>query len=281
MVITPLSLSLAASSVLTAGHQYFAWYVSFQKLKKKKQAAKRKGISTEEADGGADPAAKPALEQPTPPEDGAMAAEAAENSADKASTAPEGDVEKTEEEAEVKGRTGDIPEVPSVDVEMPDTSEVVEVQVEMDVGGADIATSIEKEDTMVTAEEGLPAPPAAPTNGNLSSVVGRQHKKSVSFVMAEADVETLAGGVTGGGGSPAKAVPPLPPATLHTVGDADMDNGNAAAGANEAFLRRNFSLGDHLEQVQTDLEGFWNSSTSARSIDVRHYGSKNMQTLHE
>ncbi len=258
IVRTLLSLSAAASSVLTVGHPCFALYVSIQKLKKKKQAAKRKGISTEEADGGTDPASKPAPEQPTPaPEGGAMAADAAEDDAEKAATAPEAAVEKAEVEREVKGRAEDVPEVPSVDMEMPDTSEVVEVQVEMDVGGADIATSIEKEDTIVVTEEGLPAPPAAPTNGNLSSVVGRQHKKSVSFVMAEADIETLASGVTGSDGSAAKAVPPLPPATLHTIGNADMDNGNAAAGTNEAFLRRNFSLGGHLEQVQTCAFGIY------------------------
>ena len=227
---------------------------SIQKLKKKKQAAKRKGITTEEADGGADIAATPALEQPIPAaEDGTIATDVVEVGVEKTAIAPStaGDVEKAEVQGEAEVRTEDMPEVPPVDVEMPDTSGVVEVHVEMDVGGADILTSIEKDDTMVMAEGGLPTPPAAPTNGNLSSVVGRHHKKSVSFVMAEADVETLAGSVSGSDGSGAKAVPPLPPTTLHTVGNADVDVCNASAGANEAFLRRNFSLGGHLEQVRT------------------------------
>lgn len=160
----------------------------------------------------------------------------------------------------VEGGTEDVPHVPSVDVEMPDASEVVEVEVEVGVGGGDMVvdpiSSIEKDDAMVTsvAGDGLPVPPAAPTNGNLSSVVGSHHKKSVSFVMTGTDAEALVGGGSGNDdGSRAKAVPPLPPATLHTVGGAEVDKLSATASANVAFLRRNFSFGGDPEQVHTLL----------------------------
>lgn len=159
----------------------------------------------------------------------------------------------------VGGGTEDVPHVPSVDVEMADASEVIEVEVEVGVGGGsdmvvDPISSIEKDDAMVTsvAGDGLPVPPTAPTNGNLSSVVGSHHKKSVSFVMTGTDAEALVGGGSGNNdGSRAKAVPPLPPPTLHTVGGAEVDKLSAAASANEAFLHRNFSLGGDRAQVHS------------------------------
>lgn len=154
----------------------------------------------------------------------------------------------------------DVPHVPSVDVEMPDASEVAEVEVEVGGGGGDMVldpiSSIAKEDAMVTsvAGDGLPVPPAAPTNGNLSSVVGSHHKKSVSFVMTGTDAEALVSGGSGkDDGSGANAVPPLPPATLHTIDAAEVDTLSAAGSANEAFLHRNFSLGGDPAQVYTTL----------------------------
>eukprot|EP00752_Nemacystus_decipiens_P009400 g8403.t1 len=207
-----------------------------KKLKKKKQAAKRKGISTEEAEGPADPSSRPAPGG----EGGAIATD---------------DADSKEVKENVEGGTEDIPHVPAVDVEMPDASEVVEVEVEVGVGGEDMVvdpiSSIEKDDAMVTsvAGDGLPVPPAAPTNGNLSCVVGSHHKKSVSFVMAGTDAETLLGGGSGNDDdSRAKPVPPMPPSTLHTVGGAEVGKPSAAARANEVFLHRNFSLGAAPEQ---------------------------------
>lgn len=217
---------------------------SKQQLKKKKQAAKRKGVATEEGAVGTDPAARPALSQPAPePANGTAIGSTG------------GDTEKVEAKGEEGGqdRAEDVPRVPPVDVEMPDASDVV--QVEVAVGDADmvvdpVASIIEK------AADGLPAPPAAPTNGNLSSVV-RSHHKSVSFVMTEAEVEDLgSGSVTeSDGGARAKTLPPLPPSNPNTVCSGDVGQGDAAAGANEAFLRRNFSLGGVSEQVRGGLGG--------------------------
>ncbi|CBJ30526.1 Serine/threonine-protein kinase SRPK1, putative [Ectocarpus siliculosus] len=208
-----------------------------KKLKKKKQAAKRKGIATEEGAVGADPAARPALSQPLPePANGTAIGSTG------------GDTEKVEAKGEEGGqdRAEDVPRVPPVDVEMPDASDVV--QVEVAVGDADmvvdpVASIIEK------AGDGLPVPPAAPTNGNLSSVV-RSHHKNVSFVMTEAEVEDLGSGsvAESDGGARTKTLPPLPPSTPNTVRSGGVGQGDAAAGANEAFLRRNFSLGSVSEQ---------------------------------
>lgn len=157
----------------------------------------------------------------------------------------------------VGGGAEDVPHVPSVDVEMPDAPEVVEVEVEVGVGGGgmvvDPISSIEKDDGIVTsvAGDGFPVPPAAPTNGNLSSIVGSHHKKSVSFVMTGTDVEALVAGESGNDdGSVAGAVPPLPPATLHTVGCGKIDELRTTGSPNEAFLHRNFSLGGDPEQVR-------------------------------
>lgn len=236
----------------------FALCVSKQQLKKKKQAAKRKGISTDEAEGNAGPGAQPVPAQPAPePEGGATGIGLAGGDAEKAAMVQGGNVEKAGAEGDVEGHTEDVPCVPSVDVEMPDASEGVELEVAL--GDADMVvdpvTSItEIDDAMVVSVAGddLPVPPTAPTNGNLSSVVGPHHKKSVSFVMAEADIETLVGCVSSSdGGAGAKVVPPLPPVVLHAAGSRDVGNDSAAAGANEAFLRRNFNLGGDPEQVQT------------------------------
>lgn len=215
---------------------------SKQQLKKKKQAAKRKGIATEEAALGANPAVRPALSQPAPePANGTAIGSTG------------GDTEKVEAKGEEGGqdRAEDVPRVPPADVEMPDATDVV--QVEVAVGDADmvvdpVASIIEKDDAMVAGDD-LPVPPAAPTNGNLSSVV-RSHHKSVSFVMTEAEVEDLVVVSGGDGGARAKTLPPLPPATPNTVGSGDVGQGDAAASANEAFLRRNFSLGGVPEQVR-------------------------------
>lgn len=208
-----------------------------QKLKKKKQAAKRKGISTEDAEGGAGPS-RPAAEQGS----AAISKDAAEVK---------------EVTGDVEGGAEDVPHVPSVDVEMPDAFEVVEVEVEVGLGGGGMGvepiSSIEKDDAMVTSVtgDGLPVPPAAPTNGNLSSIVGSHHKKGVSFVMTGADAEALVGGGSGNdNGSGATAVPPLPPTTVHTVAGAEVDKLSTSASANEAFLHRNFSLGGDPEQVK-------------------------------
>lgn len=235
-------------------------WLSTQQLKKKKQAAKRKGISTEEPEGGTDPSARPAPEQ----EGDAIGKD---------------DAEVKEVKANVKGVTESIPHVPSVDVEMLDASEVVEVEVEVGVGGGDMAvdpiSSIEKDDGMVTSVAGddLPVPPAAPTNGNLSSVVGPHHKKSVSFVLTGTDTEALVGGRSGNddGNPGAKAVPPLPPTTLHNVCGAEVDKLSATASANEAFLHRNFSCGSNPEQVHTWLGAFRVSSWRyLNSVDSNH-----------
>ncbi|CAM9500353.1 unnamed protein product [Ectocarpus fasciculatus] len=209
-----------------------------KKLKKKKQAAKRKGIATEEAAVGAHPAVRPALSQPAPePANGTAIGSTG------------GDTEKVEPKGEEGGqdRAEDVPRVPPADVEMPDASEVV--QVEVTVGDADmavdpVASIIEKDDM---EGDGLPVPPAAPTNGNLSSVV-RSHHKSVSFVMTEAEVGDLGSVSESDGGARAKTLPPLPPSTPNTVGSGDVGPAGAAAGANEAFLRRNFNLGGVSEQ---------------------------------
>lgn len=215
-----------------------------QQLKKKKQAAKRKGISTEEVEG--DSGAQPTPAQPEPEPAGSTIGTGLAG----------GDAEKTGAEGGVEGRTEDVPSVPSVDMEMPDVSEGVEMEVA--VGDVDMmvdpVTSITKiDDEMVVSVGGddLPVPPAAPTNGNLSSVVGPRHNKSVSFVMAGADIKTLVGGASGSGRGPGgNVVPPLPPGTLRAAASRDVDKDSAAAGANEAFLRRNFNLGGNSEQVQ-------------------------------
>lgn len=213
---------------------------SKQQLKKKKQAAKRKGIATEEAAVGAHPAVRPALSQPAPePANGTAIGSTG------------GDTEKVGPKGEEGGqdRAEDVPRVPPADVEMPDASEVV--QVEVTVGDADmavdpVASIIEKDDM---EGDGLPVPPAAPTNGNLSSVV-RSHHKSVSFVMTEAEVGDLGSVSESDGGARAKTLPPLPPSTPNTVGSGDVGPAGAAARANEAFLRRNFNLGGVSEQVR-------------------------------
>lgn len=141
-----------------------------------------------------------------------------------------------------------------LDVEMADASEGVEMEVavgDADMGVGPVASITEIGEMVVSVGgDDLPVPPAAPTNGNLSSVVGPRHKKGVSFVMAEADIETLVSGVSGRDhGEEAKVVPPLPPGTLHAAVSRDVDKDGAAAGANEAFLRRNFNLGGISEQV--------------------------------
>lgn len=215
-----------------------------KQLKKKKQAAKRKGIVTEEVEGYAGSGAQlsPAQPAPEPESRNGLAGS---------------DAEKAGEEGHLEGCTEDVPRVPSVDVEMPDASEGIEM--EAAVGDADMVvdpvtsiTEIDDEMVVSVGEDDLPVPPAAPTNGNLSSVVGPRHKKSVSFVMAEADIETLVGGVCGDDrGAGAKVVPPLPPGTLHPAVSRAIDKDNTATGANEAFLRRNFKLGGNSEQVQT------------------------------
>lgn len=160
-------------------------------------------------------------------------------------------VEKVTEEA-----AEDSAIVPSADVDMHAASLVV--RMETPVVGAD-ATAVVGADAVVGAVsditdidgptvvsvvgDDLPLPPAAPTNGNLSSVVGpHQHKKSVSFILHEADMESVLDGTSDAdvGVGTAIAVPPSPPVVVRAKGGADLDTGGAA-GANEAFLRRNFS----------------------------------------
>lgn len=143
--------------------------------------------------------------------------------------------------------------VAAVDVDMSDAVQLV--QVGEPANGADTVVSAlgdlsGVDDTTVVpmSEGGLPLPPAAPTNGNLSSVVGSKHKKSVSFIMEAADAETLLRDGSAVGGPVDKVVPALPPVG-QTLCDGVVDEDGAVSG-NEAFLRRNFSLGDDLGQVR-------------------------------
>lgn len=221
----------------------FASCYSEIQLKKKKQAAKRKGIPTEEAGVGADSAALPAPAPPAPEPDG--------GARDVGSSA--GDAEKTD----VESRTIDVPHTPAVDVEMSDATEDVKVKMEVAVGGSDmlmgaVTNIVEKDDAMVVSVAGsdLPVPPAAPTNGNLSSVVRCQHKKSVSFVMAQADAKALGDTSKNDGGVASDSVPPLPPFPIQIGRSGGIDEGQGVAGANEAFLRRNFSFGVDSAQVR-------------------------------
>ncbi|CAM9466325.1 unnamed protein product [Scytosiphon promiscuus] len=229
-----------------------------KKLKKKKQAAKRKGIPTGEAGVDADPAVLPTPAPPAPgPDLGAM------------DGSPRGHVET----ANVESRTIDVPHTPAVDVEMSDATEDVKVKVEVATAGADMPTGpvtniVDKDDAMVVSLAGsdLPVPPAAPTNGNLSSVVRCQHKKSVSFVMAQADAEALADAPENHGGAGAELVHALPPVPSKFVRNGDSDEGKDVAGANEAFLRRNFGFGD--DSTQTLVGSAAGRDRSGRQVEL-------------
>lgn len=223
--------------------------MSALQLKKKKQAAKRKGIPTEETGVGADPAALPAPAPPVPEQDRG-ATNVSSSGGDAATT-------------NVESRTIDVPHTPAVDVEMSDATEDVNVKVEVAVSGADVLMDpvtniVGKDDAMVVSVAGsdLPVPPAAPTNGNLSSVVRCQHKKSVSFVMAEADAEALAAASKNDVGAGTESVPPLPPVSVQTIHSGGIDEGKGIAGANEAFLRRNFGFGVDPAQVRERIGCF-------------------------
>lgn len=146
------------------------------------------------------------------------------------------------------------PDVRVVDEEMCDAKGLA--QVEVPPTGADSVTAVScaETDNVTVASvggDGLPVPPAAPTNGNLSSVVGSKHKKSVSFVMEGADAEALLGALSDVDGSAEdKAVPPLPPGSPSSAGAGGvLDEGTV--GANEAFLRRNFGFGGENEAVRS------------------------------
>ncbi|CAM9336516.1 unnamed protein product, partial [Hapterophycus canaliculatus] len=229
-----------------------------KKLKKKRQAAKRKGIPTEDAGMDADPATVPTPAPPAPEPDG--------GATDVGSSV--GDVEK----ANAERRTIDVPHTPAVDVEMSDATEDVKVKVEVAVSGADmligaVTNIVDKDDAMVVSLAGsdLPVPPTAPTNGNLSSVVRCQHKKSVSFVMAEVDVEALGAASKNDGGAGAESVPPLPPVPLQT-GHSGGVEGKNVAGANEAFLRRNFRFG--VNSAETQGASATGRNRSGRQVDL-------------
>ena len=173
-------------------------------LKKKKQAAKRKAIVAEEAEVEAETAAQPATVQAVPKRD---------NGATKGDAGKKG----------LKARAQDSLPVASVQVEVLEASELAETEVP-DVGHGTVdpvssCTELNDAIGVSMADDGLPVPPAAPTNGNLRPVVGSRHKKSVSFGVGEAGMESVLDGLSGadrGGG--AKVVPPLPPIALHAGG---------------------------------------------------------------
>lgn len=144
-------------------------------------------------------------------------------------------------------------DVPALGKKTRKASELAQVQVPP--AGADSTTAVscaETDDVTVASagRDSLPVPPTAPTNGNLSSVVGSMHKKSVSFVMEGADAEALLDALSDAdSGAEDKAVPPLPPVSVGATGAGDaLDEG--AVGANEAFLRRNFGFGGESEAVR-------------------------------
>lgn len=150
-----------------------------------------------------------------------------------------------------KGNPRNSPGGQAVDVEMSDASEVIQLDDAAAADGTAVVGTVSCTETgnaMTVSMEGeqLPAPPAAPTNGNLSTVVGSKHRKSVSFVLEGASVDAVLGGISDTTVSIGdEAVPPLPPVSLESE---DVDKGNAT-GANEALLRRNFSLAGDPQQV--------------------------------
>lgn len=202
-------------------------------LKKKKQAAKRKGIVAEEAEVEAEPAAQPVTVQ----------------------AVPERGADVTEGGAEKKGVTDaqDSLPVAAVQVEVLEPSELAETEVpDVGDGTLDPVTSCTELSGAIgepMGEDILPVPPAAPTNGNLRPVVGSRHKKSVSFGVGEAGMGSILDGLScADRGVEVKAVPPLPPVALGAGGGADADKSHVAY-TNETFLRRNFSLSGDPEQV--------------------------------
>lgn len=203
-------------------------------LKKKKQAAKRKGIAAEEAEAETEPVAQPVTAQAVPKRD---------------TGATEGDAVKKG----VKAGAQDSLPVASVEVEVLEASELAETEVpDVADGTLDPVTSCTELDDAIgvpMGEDGLPVPPAAPTNGNLRPVVGSRHKKSVSFGVGEADMDSILDGLSPADrGVGAKVVPPLPPVALGTGGGVGGDKSHMVH-TNEAFLRRNFSLSGDPEQV--------------------------------
>lgn len=203
-------------------------------LKKKKQAAKRKGIVAEEAEVEAEPAAQPVTVK----------------------AVPKRDTDATEGGAEKKGVKADAQDslpVASVQVEVLESSELAETEVP-DVGDGTLdpvisCTELGDAIGVSMGEDGLPVPPAAPTNGNLRPVVGSRHKKSVSFGVGEAGMGSILDGLScADRGLGVKVVPPLPPVALRAGGGAGADKSHVAY-TNETFLRRNFSLSGDPEQV--------------------------------
>lgn len=174
---------------------------------------------------------------------------------------------------------GDSPDVPPADVEMRDAAALI--QVDAPVAGAGtvvdaVSGCTDADGTMVVsmAGDGVPVPPTAPTNGNLCSIVGAKHKKSVSFVVEGAEVDSILAGVGGAGD---KLVPPLPPVALHTIGGRDLDK-STAAGANEAFLRRNFFVAGGPEEVRTLGDLFFRTiSTTTCPTCLYYSGLKDKQ----
>lgn len=196
-----------------------------EQLKKKKQAAKRKGVAAEEAE----PAAQSATAQAVPKQNTAGATDTA--------------VEKKGGGADGQGS----PPVPPVGVL--EASELAETEVPgVSDGTSEPVSSCTELNNVIgvsVAEDGLPVPPAAPTNGNLRPVVGgSRHKKSVSFGVGEAEMGSILDGLAAGErGVGVMVMPPLPP-----VGGVGADKSHVVH-TNETFLRRNFSLSGDPEQV--------------------------------
>lgn len=201
-------------------------------LKKKKQAAKKKSIAAEGAE----------------PETSAKA-----TNAPATSSAPN-----TPASKDVAGGNGTIKNgtdgkdgAVSVDEDMPDVPDAADTR--QPLTGADACIQAAK--CAVTGD-------GNGSTGNGSALLGpsggvphangkhtaSKHKKSVSFVMSEADVDSVLSNKFDSK-SDGEAIPPLPPPTSAArtdvdvaVGDGDCSKGEKL-GANEAFLRRNFEVG--------------------------------------
>lgn len=221
-----------------------ASHCSNRQLKKKKQAAKRKSVAAEDVE-----------------PDGVAKAQASTSGAGHATKAPpigqdDGALGAgfTGKDADTGGGA-DVSRGLVIDEEMPDASRPAALPVAV-TGSETLVEAVTDTETLGGLSESAagdtpPTPPeAAASNGKVTSVGSKQHKKSVSFVMAGGDVNALLGiKAVSASAIEGRVLPPVPPSPPGVSG-AETGGKGDEMGSNDCFLHRNFRIGDNSEQVR-------------------------------
>lgn len=201
-------------------------------MKKKKQAAKRKSIAAEDTEMNAENKAVSVRR-----EDGLLGARTAQDK-----TGP-------------KRVVGDRNSAVAADEEIKDASSIVAAEGSLTGADTGVDTGVSpgtvRERPSSVPRNSLPIPPAAPSSNGERTSLRSSHKKTVSFVMDGGDMEALLGDKSDSDVLLPHVLPvPQCASSANRTGGGGNDD---AAGATEAFLRRNFMFGEDSQQVMDNF----------------------------